>query len=333
MKDTNHLPDIEPTKNKNKAEAVWRAVDLVCDRWVNLIMHSVFVGQRRFADLLRYTGMARSLLASRLKRMEEFGLIYRKPYQDKPIRYDYRLTNMGRDLFDVSMMIVRWEKIWHDDARNPVLRSTHRSCGEVFTAECRCSECGEVVTGRDVEFSYGKTKHKASMVRIGRDFRRSKIKSSSLETMTPMLERSMEIWGDAWSVNVISAALCGKDRFSEFEEVLDIAPNILTDRLNRLVEFGILEKRQYQVRPDRKSYHVTQKGYDLYPVLLMLIKWEGNWLADAPKFSPKMTHTACGKQFTPIATCDNCHEPIVAREVRLGGVSKGKAKKTVKDAS
>lgn len=327
MKDSSLLQRNETAQKKNGAEDVWRAIDLVCDRWVNLIMHSLFVGERRFADLLKYTGIARSLLASRLKRMEEFGLIYRKPYQDKPIRYEYRLTNMGRDLFDVSMMIVRWEKIWHDDARNPVLRSSHRPCGKIFTAECRCSECGEIVTGRDVKIGFRKGMRKSAPSQRGSDFRRSKIKSSSLETMMPMLQRSMEIWGDAWSVNVISAAFCGSERFSEFEEVLEIAPNILTDRLNRLVDLGILEKRKYQERPDRKSYHITKKGYDLYPVLLMLIKWEGNWLADSRKHAPRMIHTSCGRRFVPIATCNKCQSPIVAREVKLGTPSRRTAKK------
>ena len=316
------MRNIETVKKEQEAEYIWRAIDVVCDRSVNLIMHSIFVGQRRFADLLKYTGMARSLLASRIKRMEEFGLIFRRPYQGKPVRYDYRLTDMGRDLFDVSMMIVRWEKLWHDSARNPVLRSSHKPCGKVFTAECRCSECGEIVTGKDVTFSYGASKRRRAPAQRGSDFRRSKIKSSSLETMMPMLERSMEIWGDAWSVNVISAAFCGIDRFSDFEDALEIAPNILTDRLNRLVGLGILERRKYQERPDRKSYHITKKGYDLYPVILMLMKWEAKWLNGSSRSGLRMTHTVCGHQFTPIATCNQCHEPIVARDVKLGSPAK-----------
>ncbi len=322
------MRNIEAAKKEQTTGEVWRAIDLVCDRWVNLIMHSIFVGQRRFADLLKYTGMARSLLASRLKRMEEFGLIFRRPYQDKPVRYDYRLTDMGRDLFDVSMMIVRWEKLWHDDAKNPVLRSSHTLCGKVFTAECRCSECGEIVTGRDVKVVLGTSRREGAPAQRGSDFRRSKIKSSSLETMVPMLERSMEIWGDAWSVNVISAAFCGIDRFSAFEEALDIAPNILTDRLNRLVDLGILERRKYQERPDRKSYHITRKGHDLYPVILMLMKWESNWLTDGRKSGPRLIHTVCGRRFTPIATCSECHEPIIGREVKLGVPPSNRAGKT-----
>src|SRR3989440_4000035 len=85
--------------------------------------------------------------------------------------------------------------------------------------------------------------------------------------------RALEVVGERWSLLVLRDALFGFTRFEDFRERLGIASNVLTARLERLVEEGLLERRLYQERPERFEYMLTTKGRGLAPALLMLMKW------------------------------------------------------------
>src|SRR3954470_9045942 len=87
------------------------------------------------------------------------------------------------------------------------------------------------------------------------------------------IARALEVLGDRWTLLVIRDAFMGVRRFDDFQRDLGVARNVLTDRLTRLVEDGILEKRRYQERPERFEYRLTEKGLDLWPVLVSLMKW------------------------------------------------------------
>jgi DNA-binding HxlR family transcriptional regulator len=83
--------------------------------------------------------------------------------------------------------------------------------------------------------------------------------------------RTLERVGDAWSLMILRDALHGLTRFDQFRKSLGVAPNILTDRLAKLVEVGILEKRRYSERPPRDEYVLTPMGQDFRPVLLAIM--------------------------------------------------------------
>ena len=87
------------------------------------------------------------------------------------------------------------------------------------------------------------------------------------------IARSLERVGEWWSILILRDAFYGTKRFDEFQRNLDIAPNMLTRRLNGLVEEGLLEKRQYSERPPRYEYVLTDCGRDFRPVLLALLAW------------------------------------------------------------
>ena len=123
-----------------EANSAARALNIVGDRWALMILGYAFVRVRRFEDFHERIGIARSLLIDRLRRLEDAGVLRRQLYSDHPTRYEYRLTEMGRDLFSPSMMIIRWEKRWFFDKRIAAHRVSH-SCGKTFTPECRCRAC------------------------------------------------------------------------------------------------------------------------------------------------------------------------------------------------
>src|SRR2546430_7355289 len=87
------------------------------------------------------------------------------------------------------------------------------------------------------------------------------------------IARSLERVGEWWSILILRDALHGLTRFDQFQKSLDIAPNMLTRRLNALVEGGLLERRRYSERPPRDEYLLTERGRDFRPVLLALLTW------------------------------------------------------------
>jgi DNA-binding HxlR family transcriptional regulator len=95
----------------------------------------------------------------------------------------------------------------------------------------------------------------------------------SFEEMSCPIARSLARVGEWWSILILRDAFYGLTRFDEFQKSLEIAPNILTRRLNGLVEAGLLERRQYSERPPRSEYVLTERGRDFRPVLLALLTW------------------------------------------------------------
>src|SRR5258708_11631724 len=97
------------------------------------------------------------------------------------------------------------------------------------------------------------------------------------------IARSLERVGEWWSMLILRDAFQGLTRFDEFQKSLDIAPNMLTRRLNALVESGLLERRRYSERPPRDEYVLTERGRDFRPVLWALLSWGNKHFAPEGK--------------------------------------------------
>jgi DNA-binding HxlR family transcriptional regulator len=123
--------------------------------------------------------------------------------------------------------------------------------------------------------------------------------------------RALEAIGDRWTMLVIRDAFLGIRRFEHFQRDLGIARNVLTDRLARLVEEGVVERRRYQEKPDRFEYRLTEKGVDLWPVLVSLMKWGDKH--DAPGGPPTlMLHRDCGGEVDERFRCRECGADVDA---------------------
>jgi DNA-binding HxlR family transcriptional regulator len=131
------------------------------------------------------------------------------------------------------------------------------------------------------------------------------------------LARSLAVVGDRWTLLVLREAFLRTRRFDEFEAKLGIARRVLSERLALLVDEGILKKVPYQENPPRYEYRLTDKGLDLYPVIISLVHWGDRHYAG--KKGPPMLHThkACGHDFTSVLTCSECGEALNARDVTV----------------
>ncbi len=119
------------------------------------------------------------------------------------------------------------------------------------------------------------------------------------------IARTLEVVGDRWTMLVIREAFWGTRRFDEFQRNLGIARTVLTERLTRLVEEGVVRRDRYQERPERFEYRLTDKGLDLWPVLMALRTWGDRYAFDgSPGFV--VVHRDCGGKVDDRRMCASC---------------------------
>jgi DNA-binding HxlR family transcriptional regulator len=127
------------------------------------------------------------------------------------------------------------------------------------------------------------------------------------------VERTLSIIGERWALLVLREAFLGVRRFDQLRQNTGAARNILSDRLNTLVANGILRRELYQERPQRYEYRLTEKGLDLYPVLVTLMDWGSR---HAGGRAMTLTHKTCGATVMPQLACPGCGEPVRARDMQ-----------------
>ena len=131
------------------------------------------------------------------------------------------------------------------------------------------------------------------------------------------IARSLEIVGERWTLLILRDAVVGLTRFEEFQENLGIASNVLTNRLKLLCHEGILERLSDEQRPGRPKYVLTDKGRELAPALIVLMKW-GDRHYPTPGGPPRLTlHAGCGGNIGPDFRCDRCGKRAGAGEIEL----------------
>ncbi len=129
---------------------------------------------------------------------------------------------------------------------------------------------------------------------------------------TCSITRSMSIFGDRWTLLVIRQVFMRIRRFSEIQKSLGITKHRLADRLNRLVEDGVLFKEAYSTSGQRFEYKLTKKGLDLYPIIVAIAGWGDKWLADEDGAPMVYLHKACGQDARAKVCCTVCNEAITA---------------------
>ncbi len=125
---------------------------------------------------------------------------------------------------------------------------------------------------------------------------------------------SLEVVGERWSLLIIRDILRGKRRFDQIQESLGIARNVLTKRLNSLIEAGIVERRRYQTSPDRYEYFLTEKGLDLWPILMAYLGW-GDKYCEPETGPPRLiVHKECGGEVDDRRICQKCGRQLEVRD-------------------
>lgn len=142
------------------------------------------------------------------------------------------------------------------------------------------------------------------------------MRRTSFEDMNCSLAQCLEVVGEWWTLLIVRDALFGVTRFDDFRARLGIARNVLTQRLDHLVEHDILARKPYQDNPVRYDYVLTPKGRSLWLVVTAMRQWGDEWVA--PAGPPVETvHRTCGHTATVEPVCSACGKPITVRDLRL----------------
>ncbi|MEV6770281.1 helix-turn-helix domain-containing protein [Nocardia sp. NPDC051030] len=149
---------------------VARTVDLIGDWWTPLVLREAYYGARRFDEFERTLGLSRNVLTQRLTRLTEEGLLQRVPYQDRPPRHEYHLTDKGRDFFPVIAAMMAWGDRWLAPEGPPIVLH-HNTCAHDTHAEVVCAHCREPLHHRDMSAHLGPgfpTRHRETALATGR---------------------------------------------------------------------------------------------------------------------------------------------------------------------
>lgn len=134
---------------------IGRSAEILGDRAVLLILRDLFFGRRRFEAIAANTRLGPQLVSARLRMLEQEGVVARHPYQDRPPRYEYRLTDKGKDLFGVLYAMRGWAERWvYDEGETgggPAIRYIHRACGADVGTASVCPDCGAVLGYGDLK--------------------------------------------------------------------------------------------------------------------------------------------------------------------------------------
>jgi len=148
-----------------------------------------------------------------------------------------------------------------------------------------------------------------------RDDWRAGMKWDALEEEPCSLARTIGVIGDRWTLLILRECFLRTRRFEGFQSALGITRHLLAERLKKLVRQGVLRRIPYQESPKRHEYILTQKGLDLYPIIMALVHWGDTHMVDERGRPLLHNHRKCGKIFDPVMVCSECGEPLHAKEV------------------
>jgi DNA-binding HxlR family transcriptional regulator len=136
---------------RGRPSSVSNALQVMGDRWSFLIIREAFLGARRFDKLQSELKIASNILTDRLTRLVARGIFERRKYQDQPERFEYRLTEMGRDLYGALIIMMAWGDRWMARGGPPIIL-THRDCGKDFTPVVICDRCRKPIEAHAMRY-------------------------------------------------------------------------------------------------------------------------------------------------------------------------------------
>jgi len=142
------------------------------------------------------------------------------------------------------------------------------------------------------------------------------VKKVSFADMHCSVAQSLEVIGEWWTLLILRDAFLGVTRFDDFATRLGISRNILTARLDTLVDNGVLTRVPYDEARGRYDYRLTDKGRALLPVLTAIRQWGDEWILGEDRAPVVLEHTTCGAISKAVLTCDHCGEELTTRTIK-----------------
>jgi DNA-binding HxlR family transcriptional regulator len=298
-----------------------RTLELIGDPWALQILKEAFLGVRRFHDFQTRLQISRQTLMLRLQRFTDNAIFYKYPVQHKRVIYEYRLTPKGADLYAFILMVWRLHKRWDLVTSGLPEKLYHRTCGHQLEIDMHCSACKASLQPEEVDFRPGP----GDLLLPAESTRRTRIVNELEDLGSNYL--ATVVLGDFWSVLVLNAVLQGLENFDAICKSLQISSNTLSSRLKTLLSLELLSQVQSEDDGRKRNYQATEKGRDVYPMIISLIQWGDRWLAGSMGPPDLLWHTACGQILYPVVCCDQCGEQLRLDDVSLKPLGKISRKK------
>jgi DNA-binding HxlR family transcriptional regulator len=288
--------------------AVARMLGLLGDEWTLLIVQRALLGARRYGDFAATLPISNAVLSKRLQSLTADELLNRREYQPRPPRSEYLLTPKGRSLWPMLTSIWEWERRWVPDHAEALPHMYHTVCGEEFAPQLTCGACNGHADGQDVAAQWGPSGSWERSIPSGSNRRRSGGRRSGAALLFP---QTMSVVGDRWAFALLVAAFVGAGRFTDFQSQLGAPPSTISGRLAVFTVEGILVT-------DDGRYRLTEKGGAFLPVLVCALAWAQRWFPAPEGPAVILTHTACGRRFTPVLVCDRCRGRLRGAQIQPG---------------
>jgi DNA-binding HxlR family transcriptional regulator len=303
--------DVPVTENSNAI-----ALGLLGDEWnLAIVRLAIMSGVRRYKDFRDTLGIANSVLTVRLRRLTDAGVFTMRQYSDAPRRYEYVLTERGRDLWPVLLTIWSWEATWVTEHIEPLPPMYHKACGKEFSPVMHCRACGQPAGIHDVRGTFGPSGGFARSVPQATTRRRSTGGSPG----PGLVVETIELIGNRWSASALAAAFLGARRFTDMLTMTGAPPSIVSDRLRTFCRIGVLETTLTSANSGRVEYRLTDKGRAFFPHVMVMLNWGDTWFRAPEGPATLLTHTSCGGTFTPVLHCSVCGLELHGSQIQVGG--------------
>ncbi|MEM9171206.1 MAG: helix-turn-helix domain-containing protein, partial [Pseudomonadota bacterium] len=280
--------------------SIWRALDVIGDLPTLLVLESIWLQSHRFGQIQMRTQLPKAMVSNRLNKLVTAGIVLKRPYLGDSARFDYLLTDIGLDLYWVTLMLHRWERRWSNSKKAFEVTLTHLACGATTLPTPVCGHCLNEFSASDVTWEPGPG---IGLMQPQYTRRRLRRELASASDNALLFTDSAELLGDRWMALILRAMFTGLTRYDDIVADTAMATNILSERLTWLIDFGVIETESRKGNALRKTYHLTEKGRDFLPVLVMLQAWGDRHYA-APEGPPVvLRHQACGKILDPAVSC------------------------------
>jgi DNA-binding HxlR family transcriptional regulator len=286
-----------------RGSQVAMAFEALGDHWSALMLREIFLGARRFEELVAATGASRATLTSRLRLLVDEGILHRHPYQVRPARYEYRLTRMGMDLYPTALMYWLWERRYGGSSGLP-RDLVHRSCQTPMLPVLICRTCREPIEIGSIRVE---TVAEPDERQVSLPKNCLHAGASSWRGGRNRVVQVIDVVGDRWTALVQATGYYGLHRFADIQSALAVPTNTLADRLRLLVQAGVFSRTPYQDNPPRYAYRLTQKGRALYLPAFTMHQWAERWLLRGRVVPIRLWHRPCSSAADGAVVCDHCH--------------------------
>jgi len=306
------IPENVPvTENSNAV-----ALGLLGDEWnLAIVKLAIMSSVSRYKDFRDTLGIANSVLTVRLRRLTGAGVFTMRQYSDAPRRYEYVLTECGRDLWQVLLTIWSWEATWVTQHIEPLPPMYHKACGEEFAPIMHCRSCGQPADLHDVRGTFGPSGGFARSVPQATTRRRSAGGSPG----PGLVVETIELIGNRWSASALAAAFLGARRFTDMLTMMGAPPSIVSDRLRTFCRMGVLETKLTSTHSGRVEYRLTDKGRAFFPHVMVMLNWGDKWFRAPEGPATLLSHTSCGGEFRPVLHCSACRLELHGSQIQVGG--------------